>query len=577
MERKILLRMKSKCNIAKSRNQLLYQITPTENANTLMHCFPEPQIPDRYNLVDHFLDRHVREGRGEKVAIVSGSRRVTYREIAHQVNRVGNGLLHLGLQEEQRVLLVLPDSPEFAAAYLGAMKVGAVAVPTSTAMRADDYAYFLEDSRARIAIVQSTFLPEFLAALSGQRYCRHVIVCGEPAAGCIHWDQFLNDASSQLEAAPTCKDDTAFWLWTSGSTGRPKAAVHLHHDWVYCCEYYARPILDIQAEDVTFSSSKLFHAYGLGNGLMFPFHVGATTILYPDKPKPKAILETAQSQRPTLFFSVPTLYAAMLQEAERATHYDLRSVRLAVSAAEPLPADIFRRWKQRFRVEILDGIGSTEVLHIYLSARAGQVHPGSTGQAVPGYELALVDEMGQQVPTGAIGDLMVAGPSTAQRYWNRQDLTQSRIRGRWFFTGDKYTIDGDGYYWYSGRSDDMFRVSGQWVSPIEVECALIEHRCVLEAAVIPFEEEMGIQTPKAFVVLAEGYVGGEDLIKELQDFVKQRIMPYKYPRHIEFVTELPKTVAGKILRYKLRETSRRGRVSRPHTRERGIDSVGNKE
>jgi benzoate-CoA ligase family protein len=529
------------------------------------------ELLDQYNLVDHFVDRHIREGRGDKTAIIRGDRRLTYGQIAQQVNRAGNGLLGLGLQEEQRVLLVLPDIPEFAAAYFGTMKIGAVAVPTSTALRASDYAYFLEESRARIAIVHSTLLGEFEPALSGQRYCKHVIVCGEPVEGHlhlshVHWDQFLKEASPVLEAAPTSRDAAAFWLWTSGSTGRPKAAVHLHQDWVHCCEHYARGVLDIQADDVTFSSSKLFHAYGLGNGLMFPFHMGGTTILYAGKANAKAILETAQANRPTLFFSVPTLYAAMLQEVgqvdqvEQATAYDLRSVRLAVSAAEPLPADIFRRWKGRFGVEILDGIGSTEALHIYLSARAGQVRPGSTGQAVPGYELALLDHTGEQagqpVPPGAIGDLMVAGPSTAQFYWNRRALSEDRMRGRWFFTGDKYTVDEDGYYWYAGRSDDMFRVSGQWVSPIEVEFTLIEHPCVLEAAVIAFEEQTGLHTPIAFVVLRDGYTGGTELAGELQDFVKRRITPYKYPRRIEFLTELPKTAAGKVLRYKLRETSR---------------------
>jgi benzoate-CoA ligase family protein len=524
--------------------------------------FVSLQVPDRYNLVDHFVDRHVAEGRGERIAIVCGDRRLTYREIASEVNRVGNGLLHLGLQQEQRVLLVLPDIPEFAAAYFGAIKIGAVAVPTSTALRSGDYAYFLEESRAPIAIVHSTLLAEFGPALSRQRYCKRVIVCGEPSAcgesvaGYIHWNQFLENRPSSLEAAPTSKDHAAFWLWTSGSTGRPKAAVHLHQDWAYCCEGYARGVLDIQAEDVAFSSSKLFHAYGLGNGLMFPFYAGATTILHPDKPQAKAILETVQKYRPTLFFSVPTLYAAMLQEAGLNAAYDLASVRLAASAAEPLPAEIFRRWKERFGVEILDGIGSTEVLHIYLSARAGQIRAGSTGQAVPGYELALVDHAGQPVPPGAIGDLMVAGPSTAPCYWNRPALTQDRMRGRWFFTGDKFTVDEDGYYWYAGRSDDMFRVSGQWVSPIEVECTLIEHPCVLEAAVIAFEEQTGLHTPFAFVVLRSGYSGGTELASELQLFVKQRLTPYKYPRRIEFLADLPKTAAGKLLRYKLREMSR---------------------
>jgi len=523
---------------------------------------PRFELPDRYNLADHFVDRHIREGRGEQIAIIAADGRcATYGEIAVQVNRLGNALLHLGLQEEQRVLLVLPDGPEFAAAYFGVMKVGAVAVPSSTALRSSDYAYFLDESRARVAIVHSALVPEFGPALTGQRTCKSVIVCGDPVEGYIPWQQLLESSSPDLDAAPTSKDGAGFWLWTSGSTGRPKAAVHSHRDWVYCCEHYARDVLDIRAEDVTFSSSKLFHAYGLGNGLMFPFHAGATSILYPGKPAAKAILETAQARRPTLFFSVPTLYAAMLEVAE-GRDYDLKSVRLAVSAAEPLPADIFRRWKQRFGVEILDGIGSTEVLHIYLSARAGQVRPGSTGQAVPGYELAVIDDAGQTVAQGGIGDLIVAGPSTAQCYWNRRELSAERMRGRWFFTGDKYSVDRDGYYWYAGRSDDMFRVSGQWLSPIEVECALIEHSSVLEAAVIAFEEETGLHTPKAFVVLRQGFSGTPELARELQDFVKQRITPYKYPRHIEFLPELPKTAAGKVMRYKLRERSGRAAVSR---------------
>ena len=520
-----------------------------------MHTLERIELPDRYNLVDHFVDRHLREGRGDKTAVICGERRLTYADIAAQVNRLGNALLRLGVQAEQRVLLVLPDIPEFAAAYFGAMKIGAVAVPTSTALRASDYSWFLEESRARVAIVEAALLKEFGPALTGGHCCKHVIVCGEPADGHLHWDTVMKRASPTLESAPTSKDDAAFWLWTSGSTGRPKAAVHLHRDWVCSCEYYGRGVLDIGADDVTFSSSKLFHAYGLGNGLMFPFHVGASTVLFPHKPQAKTILETAQTNRPTLFFSVPTLYTAMLQEAEH-TAYDLSSVRLAVSAAEPLPAEVFRRWKKRFGIEILDGIGSTEALHIYLSARAGQVRPGSTGHAVPGYELAIVDDAGHPVPPGSIGDLLVAGPSIAPCYWNRRELSAERMRGRWFFTGDKYRVDDDGYYWYAGRSDDMFRVSGQWVSPIEVECTLIEHPYVLEAAVIAFEEETGLHTPKAFVVLRESHRASAEFARELQEFVKHRITPYKYPRRIEFLTELPKTAAGKVLRYRLREISR---------------------
>jgi len=504
-----------------------------------------------FNLVTHFVDRHLIEGRSGKVAIRCGDVALTYGEVAAAVNRAGNGLRNLGLEEEHRVLLLLPDCPQFAIAYFAIMKIGAVAVPTNTALRAEDYDYFLAESRARILIVHSTLFAEVASVIGSRRYLRHVIVVGESQPGCLSWDEWLGRQSPELEAAQTTKDDAAFWLWTSGSTGRPKAAVHLHSDWLHCCTNYGAGVLGITTDDVTFSSSKLFHAYGLGNALIFPFHAGASTVLFPGKAQPKTVLEIAQAAKPTIFFSVPTLYAMMLQEAE-SEPYSLDSVRVAVSAAEPLPAEIFRKWHRRFGLEILDGIGSTEVLHIYLSARAGEVKPGSTGRAVPGYELRIVDHEGQEVPAGTIGDLLVAGASTAPCYWNRRELTADRMRGRWFFTGDKYWMDSDGYYWYAGRSDDMFRVSGQWVSPAEVENALIEHGCVLEAAVVAHQEENELHTAKAFVVLQNGIEGTPHLARELQEFVKQRITPYKYPRRIEFMTELPKTAAGKLLRYKLR-------------------------
>jgi len=505
-----------------------------------------------FNLTEYFVDRHSRQGRWHKTAIRCGDRTATYGEVAAQVNRFGNGLLSLGLQEEQRVLLVLPDCPEFVIAYFGVIKVGAVAVPTTTAARASDYDYFLTESRARILVIDSTLFHEVAPILSSQRWLRHVIVTGDPKPGCLYWDEWLAKYSSELDAASTTEDDVAFWLWTSGSTGRPKAVAHLHRDWMVCCENYALEILGIRLDDVTFSSSKLFHAYGLGNGLMFPFHAGATTVLFPGKPKAKAILEIAQSARPTLFFSVPTLYVLMLQEAQ-SEPYCLDSIRLAISAAEPLPAEIFRRWQREFGVEILDGIGSTEALHIYLSSRRGKVKPGSTGSAVPGYELRIVDSDDRDVPEGTIGDLLVAGESIARCYWNRRKLTAERMRGKWFFTGDKYWMDQDGYFWYAGRSDDMFRVSGQWISPVEIESVLIEHKSVLEAATVAFREPNGLFTPKAFVVLCEGILATPELARELQDFVRGRIAPYKYPRRIEFIDKLPKSAAGKLLRYRLRD------------------------
>jgi benzoate-CoA ligase len=511
-----------------------------------------------FNLADDLVDRHVRDGRGDRLAIVCEDRRVTYRELSDGVNRVGHALRDIGVGAGGRVLLVLLDSPEFVAAFLGTTKIGAIAVPTNTMLRSIDYSYFLEESDAAAIVVHAALVAELTPALEGsrERVQNRVAVVGDRVPGYLHWDELLANQSGVLDAAPTSGEDDAFWLWTSGSTGRPKAAVHRHRDWSYCASNYATGVLGFTASDVAFSSSKLYHAYGLGNGLAFPLTAGAVSILSPARPHPKSVLETIQRTRPSLFFSVPTLYAAMLEEA-RATEYDLSSVRLAVSAAEPLPADIFRRWKERFAIEILDGLGSTEMLHIYLSARAGHVRPGSCGTPVPGYHVRLVDPAGDDVPRGDVGDLIVAGDSRATCYWNRPALTAERMRDRWFVTGDKYRVDADGYYWYAGRVDDMFKVSGQWISPIEIEATLIEHGSVLEAAVIAFEEESRLLTAKAFVVLRGGCTAGPELAKELREFVKARLTPYKCPRRVDFVPELPKSATGKVLRYKLRELASR--------------------
>ena len=507
-----------------------------------------------YNLADDLVDRHVREGRGDRLAIVSEGRQVTYRELCENVNRVAHALTVLGVGTGERVLLVLLDSPEFVAAFLAAVKIGAIAVPTNTTLRSPDYTYVLEESGAVAVIVHAALLREMAPALEGStpRLEHRVVVVGDRVSGYLHWDEWLDGRSGALDAAPTSADDLAFWLWTSGSTGKPKAAVHRHRDWSYSASNYAIGVLELTASDVTFSSSKLFHAYGLGNSLAFPLSAGAATVLSPARSQAKSVLEIAQRTRPTLFFSVPTLYAAMLEEA-RATDYDLSSVRLAISAAEPLPPEIFRRWKEQFDIEILDGLGSTELLHIYLSARAGDVRPGSSGKPVPGYDIRVVDAAGEDAPIGTVGDLLVAGDSRAVCYWNRPELTAERMRGPWFVTGDKYSVDADGYYWYAGRADDMFKVSGQWISPIEIESTLVEHTSVLEAAVIAFEEESRLQTAKAFVVLKRGCLASPELAKELQEFVKAKLTAYKCPRRIEFLPELPKSAAGKLLRYKLRE------------------------
>jgi benzoate-CoA ligase family protein len=478
-------------------------------------------VPELFNLAWYFVDRHVAEGRGGWTAIVCEGRRYTYAEVAALVNQAGNAFGRAGVQPGDRVLIVVADGPEFVAAYFGAIKIGAVAVPTSTALRPADYAYLIEESQAKLVVGEE----------------------GIPG---------LESCGTELECASTSADDAAFWLWTSGSTGSPKAAVHRQRDWLGCCEGYARAVLDVRPGDVTFSSSKLFHAYGLGNGLMFPFYVGASTVLYPGKPQARTILEHASDSRSTLFFSVPTHFAAMLRETDAANPYDLSSVRLAVSAAEPLPAEIVRRWRDRFGFEVLDGIGSTEMLHIYISNRPGCVRPGSSGTPVEGYHVRIADEQGRDLQPGEVGDLWVRGGSTAAHYWNRPELTAERMRDGWFFSGDKYRVDADGYYWYAGRSDDMFRVSGEWVSPIEVEAALIGHAAVLESAVVAHKDDDGLLKPRAFVTLKQPERACEALADELRQFARQRLAGYKCPRRIEFLDELPKTATGKVQRYKLR-------------------------
>ena len=505
--------------------------------------------PVRFNLAEYFLDRHIQEGRAGKTALSCGESSLTYQALLDQVRHASTGLARLGVDRGDRALLVLPDSVEFVVAFFAAIRIGAIAVPCNTSLRTADFAGLIEQSKPKILIAHSS-LTDILQPLLGT--VAQVIVTGDGRPPHLAWNDWLTAQSPSSSAAPTSGNDAAFWLWTSGSTGPPKAAVHCHSDWLHCCERYGKGVLGISANDVTFSSSKLFHAYGLGNGLMFPFYAGASTIVFSGRPQASAILQQAHERRPTLFFSVPTLFAAMLQATDSANPYQLDSVRLGISAAEPLPAEIFRRWRDRFGFEVLDGIGSTEVLHIYVSSRPDRVRPGCSGQPVEGYDIRITDERGRDVAPGEIGDLWVRGPSLATGYWNRPELTAERFRDGWFFSGDKYYADADGYLWYAGRSDDMFRVSGEWVSPFEVEGALMAHPAVLEAAVVPCEDEHQLLKPKACVVLKDGWTRSEELVKELQRSVRERLAGYKYPRKVEFWDELPKTATGKIQRYKLR-------------------------
>jgi benzoate-CoA ligase len=405
-------------------------------------------------------------------------------------------------------------------------------------------------------VVSESLLEQIEPIKNKLRYLRHIIVVGQPRDDQLSYRELTEASSVELAPEMMSKDDVCFWLYSSGTTAFPKGAVHLQHDMIVSADLYARPTLDIGENDRTFSVAKLFFAYGLGNGLYFPFRVGATTILNPDKPDPVKFYEIIQEYRPTIFFCVPTGYASMLAVENAAERFDTSSLRLCVSAGEALPSALFESWQEKFGVEILDGIGSTEIVHIFISNRPGRVKPGSTGEIVPGYEARIVDENGRDMPTGETGDLLIKGDSTCAYYWNKHEQTKDTIEGHWIRTGDKYLRDTDGYFWYQGRTDDMLKAGGMWVSPIEIEHTLAKHPFVLESAVIGVADKEDLIKPKAFIILKENHQGSDELAKQLQKFVKEKIGVYKYPRWIQFVSEIPETATGKIQRYKLRESSR---------------------
>ena len=509
-----------------------------------------PEIPESFNAAARFIDRHVAAGQGERIALRWHNQAITYAQLAANTNRIGNALRRLGVRPEERVLLVAWDSPEFVYSFWGALKIGAVPVPVNTFLRTDEYAYLLQDSRASTLIVSAELWP--LVEPVTTPWLRHRVVIGKEHGNALSFAALVGPEAETLAPEPTHRDDAALWLYSSGSTGTPKGVIHLHRDLLYCAETYAREVLSLGPDDVTLAAPRLFFAYGLGGGMSFALYAGATAVLVSERPTPESMFAAIQQYRPTIFFGVPTLYAAMLQVKAAEHTYDLSSLRLCVSAGESLPAELFTRWRERFAVEILDGIGTTEALHIFLSNRAGQVVPGSSGVPVPGYEIRLVDEHGRDVAQGEIGDLLVKGGSITAGYWHKLETTRKALQGEWLRTGDTYYQDSAGMYWYCGRSDDMLKVSGQWVSPAEVEGLLFQHPAVLEAAVVGREDENRLLKPKAFVVLKEGYGPSAALAEELQAFVKARTLPHKYPRWVEFMAELPKTTTGKIQRYKLR-------------------------
>jgi benzoate-CoA ligase len=514
-----------------------------------------------YNAAHDLIARNLTAGRSAKIAYIDDSGQYTYAELAQRVMRFASALRRAGIQPEQRVLLCLHDTIDFPTAFLGSIWAGAVPVPVNTLLTAADYGYMLRHSRARALCVSQALLPAFAPVTGNLPELTTIVVSGAEAvpgtdaAPHVGFSDFISGAPEQSAPADTAGDSICFWLYSSGSTGRPKGAVHTHKSLIYTAEKFGQAILGIRETDTVFSAAKLFFAYGLGNALSFPMSVGATSVLMAERPTPDSVARRLLAHRPTIFCGVPTLFAAMLASPSLPQSAQV-GLRICTSAGEALPKELGERWRTHFNVDVLDGIGSTEMLHIFLSNRPGAVRYGTTGQAFAGYALRLLDENGNPAEPGEIGELYVKGDSSAVMYWCDRARSCNTFQGEWTKTGDKYSVDADGYYTYAGRSDDMLKVSGIYVSPFEIESALIQHPDVMEAAVIGVEDGDRLIKPKAYVVLKPSASASDALMMALQQFVKDKLAPYKYPRSIEFVAELPKTATGKIQRYKLRDLSR---------------------
>jgi benzoate-CoA ligase len=523
-------------------------MTTADNASAPTE--PLPVALQHYNAAVDLLERNI-AARPGKTAYIDERGTYSFAELAARTNRCANVLTGLGLSMEARAMVCLLDTVDFPAVFLGTIKAGAVPVAVNTLLTSGDFDFMLRDSRAQALIVSEALLPVFKPILDGQPFLKHVVVSGETPCAYPRLADLMGQAASVFTAAPTRPDDACFWLYSSGSTGAPKGVVHVQTSMVRTAELYAQPILGIQESDVVFSAAKLFFAYGLGNALTFPLSVGATTVLLGDRPTPAAVCRILREYRPTVFYGVPTLYSALLASSELPKRNDL-NLRCCTSAGEALPADVGRRWREHTGIDILDGLGSTELLHIFLSNRPVDNRYGTSGKPVPGYDIRLVGEDGLTVAKGEIGELHVRGPTSAAYYWNNREKSRNTFLGPWTKSGDKYIESEDGYFTYCGRGDDMLKVSGIWVSPFEVESALTSHAVVLEAAVVGQADENGLIKPKAFVVLRPGTPPAPQLAAALQQHVKGKLAPYKYPRWIEFVAELPKTATGKIQRFKLR-------------------------
>ena len=501
--------------------------------------------------VSTLLDANLEAGRSAKTAaITADDLEVSYAHLHRAMCRVALRLADLGVRREERVLLVLDDTVAFPAAFLGSMRLGAVPIPVNFLARPQDFGYFLDDSYAVAAIVDAVFLEKVGPEVASREGVRLIVANGD-SGDSESLDQWLADGDAEIDPVATHPDDMAFWLYSSGSTGPPKGVVHRHANVLATCEQYAQPTLQLAADDIVFSSTKMFHAYGLGNNLSFPLSVGATSVYSTGPPSPDKLLGKVAAHSPSIYFSVPALYAAILASPSF-DDTDWSSVRLGVSAAEPLPPDTWRRFRERTGIEILDGLGSTELLHIYCSNRQGEVQPGSSGVAVDGYEIVLRDEKGSPVPDGEAGELWVRGPSSLIQYWHQSQRTKEKLAHGWFATGDRYHRDADGFYVYEGRVDDMMKIGGLWVSPIEIENRLMEHQAVHEAAVVSVLHD-DVSRIKAAVILSESYQPSEELITDLQEWCKQALLRYQYPHTVDFVDDFPRTATGKIQRFRLRE------------------------
>jgi benzoate-CoA ligase family protein len=513
-------------------------------------------LPEPFNIAAFFVDRHVAEGRGARPAFRHDGRSVSYGEVADRAAHAAGALAEAGLQAEQRVLLALNDSPAFAAAFWGAARLGAVAVPVNTLMSPEEYAFLLEDSRARVAVVE----PEVAERLGGVRqrcrWLRSVLVAGAGGPGEGDLDEALGRAKPVPEVAPTSPEDVVYWGYTSGSTGRPKAAVHTHRDFVAAADLVGVQVFGLGPEDLVFSASKLSFAFGLGNALYFPARVGAAAVLVPERITPERAFEVIAAERPTLFCAVPTLYARMLDVPDAERRFDLSSLRYGVSSGEALPPSVFDAWADRFGLELVEVVGSTEALHDFIANRPGAARRGSVGRVIEGFETRLVDDHDAPVAPGAVGHLLVKGETTSPYYWNRRERTRRTMLGEWLRTGDMFRQDAEGWFYFEGRADDMLKVGGQWVSPAEVEAHLAAHPAVLEAGVVGERDARGLTTPRACVVLKAGFTGSPALAAELREFVRRRTAGYKVPGRVEFVADLPRTATGKIQRFRLREALR---------------------